>query len=106
MIIADGMLPGGRRRSRPAPAAHTPTLARAAGMHKPVALVGVAEKGWALVDLEVNVTGGHASMPAKESSVGILANAVAKLEANQMPASFDGPARSVGGAGAPAMRRG
>lgn len=40
--------------------------------------VAVAEKGALSVNLKVESTVGHASMPPKESSIGILANAVAR----------------------------
>ena len=40
--------------------------------------IGVAEKGSLAIELRVESSGGHASMPPRENSIGILANAVAK----------------------------
>jgi carboxypeptidase PM20D1 len=50
------------------------------GMHEPVALVGIAEKGYATLDLSVNIPGSHSSMPAKQTAIDVLADAVAELK--------------------------
>ena len=42
--------------------------------------IGVVEKGWADVNLTVTGTQGHSSTPPKETSIGILANAISNLE--------------------------
>lgn len=113
MPIVDGMIPG---------------------IQQPVALIGTSEKGWATVELTVEREGGHASMPPSEvrglppprqrhrervcpthslahmppplqSAIGILSNAIARLEANPMPSRFGtGPERCVGAC--PELRRG
>ena len=46
----------------------------------PVALVGIAEKGAVSLELTVEAQGGHSSMPPPQSAVGILAEAVRRLE--------------------------
>lgn len=51
-----------------------------------VALVGMAEKGYASVHLAVESPGGHSSQPDGESAIGILSRAIVTLEANQMRA--------------------
>ncbi len=56
----------------------------------PVAVVGVAEKGMASIALTVRSAGGHSSMPPPQSAVGIMAAAIAALEANPMPGRIDG----------------
>ena len=56
------------------------------GVTRPVALIGVVEKGSMGVHLTVERTGGHSSMPPRNTAVGILSRAIAKLEDNQMPA--------------------
>jgi carboxypeptidase PM20D1 len=56
----------------------------------PVAGIGIAEKGYLTVQMQVEQTGGHASMPAKNTAIGILAAAIAELEENPMSASIDG----------------
>jgi carboxypeptidase PM20D1 len=61
----------------------------------PVALVGIAEKGYAVVDLTVRAEGGHSSMPPPQTAIGVLSAAVARLEASPMPARLDGPVRQM-----------
>ncbi|HOX33287.1 MAG TPA: M20/M25/M40 family metallo-hydrolase [Spirochaetales bacterium] len=53
---------------------------------RPVALVGVAEKGYVDVALEAAGSGGHASMPPRRTAAGSLARAVAAVEARRGPA--------------------
>ena len=50
--------------------------------------IGVVEKGWADVNLTVTGTQGHSSTPPKETSIGILANAISNLEKKQQPNKF------------------
>jgi len=40
--------------------------------------IGVAEKGFITAQLSVHTSAGHSSMPPRESSIGIMSNAVAK----------------------------
>jgi carboxypeptidase PM20D1 len=56
------------------------------GVERPVALIGVVEKGSMGVRLTVEQTGGHSSMPPRHTAVGILSRAITRLEENQMPA--------------------
>ncbi len=58
------------------------------GLAAPAALVGVAEKGHASVELVVEGRPGHSSMPAPHTAIGVLARAITRLEANPMPASL------------------
>lgn len=60
------------------------------GVSKPVAVVGIAEKGYVSFELTVNETGGHSSMPPKETAIGILSKAIAKLEDNPYPVDITG----------------
>lgn len=62
---------------------------------RPVALIGVAEKGHVSVELSAEVEGGHSSMPPQQTAIGILSAAVNRLEANQMPASIEGVQRQT-----------
>lgn len=73
-VISDGVLPG---------------------LRQPVALVGVAEKGFVTIDLSVRVAGGHSSLPPSRSAIGLLSEAVAKLERTPMPARLEGAAREL-----------
>jgi len=60
------------------------------GIAGPVALVGIAEKGYVSLELTVRAEGGHSSMPPPETAVGILSAAVVRLEAHQMPRRISG----------------
>jgi len=55
-----------------------------------VALVGIAEKGFANVELRVSARGGHSSAPPAETAIGILARALSRLEAHPMPRRLTG----------------
>ncbi|MCO4771380.1 MAG: M20 family peptidase [Deltaproteobacteria bacterium] len=61
------------------------------GLEQPAALVGLAEKGYLSVEMTVAGAGGHSSMPPPHTAVGILAEAVTRLEANPLPAHMEGP---------------
>ncbi|XP_041347787.1 N-fatty-acyl-amino acid synthase/hydrolase PM20D1.1-like [Gigantopelta aegis] len=67
MVVTDGLVPG---------------------MTKPAALIGTSEKGQAMLRLTVTQTAGHSSMPPKESTIGILAHAIHKLESVGQPRMF------------------
>lgn len=56
------------------------------GVDRPVALIGVVEKGSMGVHLTVEQAGGHSSMPPRHTAVGILSRAITRLEDNPMPA--------------------
>lgn len=58
------------------------------GLARPLASVGIAEKGYASVRLTVTGPGGHSSQPPRQSNIGVLAAALARLEAHPMPASL------------------
>src|SRR5437762_9442025 len=61
------------------------------GAAAPVALIGIAEKGYVTVELTAQAEGGHSSMPPPATAVGILAAAITRLEAHQMPRAIRGP---------------
>ncbi|XP_067863694.1 N-fatty-acyl-amino acid synthase/hydrolase PM20D1-like [Heptranchias perlo] len=66
------------------------------GLEKHAAVIATSEKGYATISLSVTTATGHSSMPPKESSIGILAAAVSKLENNPMPRMFgQGPERGL-----------
>lgn len=73
------------------------------GLASPVALVGIAEKGFLSLELKVSGDGGHSSTPPGRTHIGRLARAVASLESSPFPASIDGPTRAMFQALAPAM---
>lgn len=61
-----------------------------AGIMQPVALVGISEKGYLSLVLSAIGQGGHSSMPPPLTSVGRVAAAVARLEAEPFPARLGG----------------
>lgn len=48
---------------------------------RPVALIGIAEKGEFSVELEAHGAGGHAALPAPDNPVAAIARALAKIDA-------------------------
>lgn len=55
------------------------------GISNPVAMVNLAEKGFASFRLIVETSGGHSSAPPRENTIGMLAQAIVDLENNQLP---------------------
>lgn len=60
------------------------------GVDRPVALIGVGEKGYVSVELSAEGSGGHSSMPADDNAAARVARAVERIHSNQMPARIDG----------------
>jgi carboxypeptidase PM20D1 len=73
-VIAEGVLPG---------------------ISAPVAMVGIAEKGFLSLELSVRVSGGHSSLPPRQGAVGIVSAAVTKLDDNPMPARLERPTEEL-----------
>ena len=61
------------------------------GMTRDVALIGTAEKGFVTLELSVSIEGGHSSMPARETAIDVMANAVVKLKNNPFPSEISQP---------------
>lgn len=61
------------------------------GVSMPVAVIGTSEKGYLSLVLSVDQEGGHSSMPPKESTIGILSEAVHRVETHPMPPRIRGP---------------
>jgi carboxypeptidase PM20D1 len=74
------------------------------GIARPVALIGVAEKGYASVNLAVQTAPGHSSMPPQKTAIGAMSAALAALEKNQMPVELRGVARDMFDTIAPEMQ--
>jgi carboxypeptidase PM20D1 len=55
------------------------------GIEAPVAMINLAEKGFASFRLIVETNGGHSSAPPRENTIGMLAQAIVDLENNQRP---------------------
>lgn len=73
-VIGDGILPG---------------------VSGPVALVGIAEKGFVTIELSTRVAGGHSSLPPQQTAIGILTAAVARVEQSPMAPRLEGPTREL-----------
>lgn len=84
MVIADGIIPG---------------------LRKPVAIVGVAEKGHMSVVLRIPTAPGHSSMPPPKgsSAIAMMAAVLQRLDAEPMPAAIRGVAAEMFGTLAPEM---
>lgn len=65
------------------------------GVDRPVALIGVAEKGFWTLTLTVRAEGGHSSMPPSQTAIGILAGAVDRMESSPMKPYLNEPARQM-----------
>jgi carboxypeptidase PM20D1 len=61
------------------------------GIDSPVAMINLAEKGFASFRLIVETNGGHSSAPPEENTIGILAQAIVDLEDNQRPYKLVNP---------------
>jgi carboxypeptidase PM20D1 len=61
------------------------------GVDRPVAVIGVTEKGTTSLELTVEGRGGHASTPARMGPTARLARAILRLEKNPFPASTPAP---------------
>jgi carboxypeptidase PM20D1 len=66
-----------------------------AGVDKPVAVVGLAEKGYASFQLSLDTAPGHSSMPPPRTAIGTMAAAVARIEDHPLPGALAGVAASM-----------
>lgn len=65
------------------------------GFTRPVALVGIAEKGSATLEVVARAEGGHSSTPPRETASGILARAIQRIESNPLPGGVVGATRQL-----------
>ena len=61
------------------------------GISSPVALIGIAEKGYLSVRLTAAASGGHSSIPPARTAIGAVAGALQRLQATPFSAKLDGP---------------
>jgi len=61
------------------------------GITRPIAQIGLSEKGSVSLQLTATAQGGHSSMPPPHTAVGKIAHAIVELEEHQMPATMEGP---------------
>ena len=62
---------------------------------RPVALIGIAEKGYATLRVTAPAKGGHSSAPPPETGVEVLAKAVLAITGKAFPLEFKGPAADM-----------
>lgn len=63
------------------------------GVAKPVALIGIAEKGYLTLAVTASADPGHSSMPPSHTAIGILAAAIERIESHPLPAALRGATR-------------
>lgn len=73
------------------------------GLSKPAALIGIGEKGFATLVLSSTATPGHSSLPPRETAIGMLSAALARLEDKRMPADIRGISEEMFNTLAPEM---
>lgn len=64
-------------------------------VESPVAVIGIGEKGYANIRLNLEQNGGHSSMPPKHTAIGELSKAVVDLENNQCKAELIKPVKEM-----------
>lgn len=65
------------------------------GIEAPVALIGVAEKGYLSLELRAHGEGGHSSAPPRQTAVDVLVRALERLREAPLPAGIDGPVEEL-----------
>ena len=66
------------------------------GLEAPLAMIGIAEKGYLSLNLKVQLTeGGHTMMPPPETAITILGNAINKLKEKPFPMKIDGATKEL-----------
>jgi carboxypeptidase PM20D1 len=65
------------------------------GISAPVALIGIAEKGYLSLRLTAETSGGHSSIPPAETAIGMVGRALQKLDTEPFPSRLSGPTRQM-----------
>lgn len=65
------------------------------GLTDPLAVVGVAGKGYLSLELEARRPGGHSSVPPLETSIEVLNTGLTRLHSNPLPAQLTGVAGTM-----------
>src|SRR5574341_696589 len=63
------------------------------GLTSPLALIGIAEKGYLSIQLTAESPGGHSSIPQDRTAIGVVSRALQRLETAPFPAKLRGPTR-------------
>jgi carboxypeptidase PM20D1 len=65
------------------------------GLRVPAALIGTGEKGYLSLELLAQGEAGHSSRPPRQMAIGVLARALARLQAEPFPARLEGAPRDM-----------
>jgi carboxypeptidase PM20D1 len=65
------------------------------GVSSPVALIGIAEKGYLTIRLTVEGAGGHSSIPPADTAIGVMSRGLHKLQATPFSSQLNGPTRQM-----------
>jgi len=65
------------------------------GIDAPIAFVGIAEKGYASLELTAAEEGGHSSMPSTGGAIARMGAAVRRLDEHQMAPRIGGPTQTM-----------
>lgn len=63
------------------------------GLEAPVALIGIAEKGYVSYELSIQYPGGHSSMPEADNAITLLSKALLKIHQHPFPARITEPTK-------------
>lgn len=74
------------------------------GLKEPVALIGIAEKGYMNIKMTAHEEGGHSSMPGKKTSVTKLSQAINNINLDPFTATIEGPVEKLFEFTAPEMK--
>lgn len=88
--LADHITAGGTRPAIVVDEGGAITKGALPGLDRPLAVVGVAEKGYLSVELQAEAPGGHSSAPPDTTSIEVLNEALARLLDDPPPARLDG----------------
>jgi len=65
------------------------------GLERPIALLGVAEKGYLSLELRAAGAGGHSSAPPRQTAIDVLVRALERLRKRPLRAGIDGPVEEL-----------
>ncbi len=73
------------------------------GLKNDAAIIGVAEKGYATVEISVEIKGGHSAWPKRDNTTSVLTSALKKLDETQFESRIQEPIKGLFESSAPYM---
>jgi len=89
-LLADRIGSNGQRPAMVVDEGGSITEGAIPGFEQPLAIVGIAEKGYLSVEISAEGLGGHSAVPPEQTSIGSVSRAVQRLRDNPLPARLDG----------------